>query len=163
MRLVLAFLLLAATYALTLASADPVDLATAALVAAAVMAALRRFLFTQPALPAGDVLGRIARFPLFAAAVAVEIVRGTWQVTLVVLGIRQLARPGIVAVPVAERSDTGIAVTAMAITLSPGEVFVDLDRERDVMLLHVIDAGDPDEVRRRHARFYDRFQRGVFP
>jgi hypothetical protein len=31
------------------------------------------------------------------------------------------------------------------------------------MLLHVIDASDPDEVRRRHQVFYDRFQRKVFP
>jgi multicomponent Na+:H+ antiporter subunit E len=31
------------------------------------------------------------------------------------------------------------------------------------MLLHVLDAADPDAVRRHHAAFYERHQRSVFP
>jgi multisubunit Na+/H+ antiporter MnhE subunit len=56
-----------------------------------------------------------------------------------------------------------LAATALALTLSPGEVLVDIDRSRGVMLVHVIDAHDPDAVRARHDHFYRRYQRGVFP
>jgi multisubunit Na+/H+ antiporter MnhE subunit len=31
------------------------------------------------------------------------------------------------------------------------------------MLVHVLDASDPDAVRRHHDRFYERYQRMVFP
>jgi multisubunit Na+/H+ antiporter MnhE subunit len=48
-------------------------------------------------------------------------------------------------------------------TLSPGSVLVDIDWQRRDMLLHVIDASDPDAVRADLERFYDRYQRRVFP
>jgi multicomponent K+:H+ antiporter subunit E/multicomponent Na+:H+ antiporter subunit E len=46
---------------------------------------------------------------------------------------------------------------------SPGEFLVDVDWIERVMLIHVLDASDPEEVRRDHQRFYVRFQRAVFP
>jgi len=163
MRVALAFLLLVGVYALTLASADPLDLLAGAVVAAALLAALRRFLFRGRPLAWASVLRRIASFPAFAVAVAWEVARGTWLVALVVAGRRPLARPGIVCVPIGERTRGGVAATALAVTLSPGEVFVDVDWERRVMLFHVLDAADPDAVRRHHAAFYERRQRAVFP
>jgi multicomponent Na+:H+ antiporter subunit E len=77
--------------------------------------------------------------------------------------VRPLRRPGVVAIPIGARSPTGVAATALAVTLSPGEVFVDLDAEGEHMLVHVLDAGDPEATRRRYARFYERYQRQVFP
>ena len=67
------------------------------------------------------------------------------------------------AIPVGDRTQTGVAVSALVATLSPGEVLVDVDRERGAMLIHVIDAGDPEATRRRHEDFYQRYQRRVFP
>ena len=163
MRMALAFLLLVAVYALTLASAHPLDLLAGGVLAAALLVGLRRFLFSG-ARPAGaSIARRILSFPRFGLAVATEVARGTWLVALFVSGRRPLARPGIVAIPVGERTRGGVAATALAVTLSPGEVFVDVDWERGVMLLHVLDASDPDAVRRHHAAFYDRHQRAVFP
>jgi multisubunit Na+/H+ antiporter MnhE subunit len=109
-------------------------------------------------------LGRLAvRFPVLCLAVLHEITVGTWQMALVVTGLRPLREPGIVAIPVGDRSTAGVAASALLATLSPGEVFVDVDHERQVMLLQVIDASDPDAVRERHDAFYRRYQRGVFP
>lgn len=159
----LTFLLLVAVYALTLASADPLDLAAGSVLAGSLMIALRRFLFSGERHTDPSLVMRIASFPRFALAVAVEVARGTWLVTLVVAGRKPLARPGIVSIPVGERTRGGVAASALAITLSPGEVLVDVDWERGVMLLHVLDAGDPAAVRRHHADFYDRHQRAVFP
>ena len=163
MKVGLAFLLLVAVYALTLASAHPLDLLAGAVLAAALLIALRRFLFAGEPPAAPGLVKRIVSFPGFALAVAWEVARGTWLVALVVTGRRPLARPGIICVPVGQRTRAGVAATALAVTLSPGEVFVDVDWERDVMLLHLLDASDPDAVRRHHAHFYDRHQRSVFP
>ena len=163
MRVVLAFLLLVGIYALTLASVHPLDLLAGGVLAGALLAALRRFLFNVEPAASPSIVRRLLRFPRLAVAVAGEVVRGTWLVTLVLAGRRPLSRPGIVSVPVGERTGTGVAATALAVTLSPGEVFVDVDWERGVMLLHVLDASDPDAVRRHHAAFYDRHQRAVFP
>lgn len=162
-RSLAALLTLTVVYLLTLASADPLDALTGLVVAGAVLVATRRLTRVHTA-PAGLALGgRVLRFTPFALAVAREIAVGTWRVALVVLGVRKLRRPGIVAVPVGDRSPTGVVATALTVTLSPGEVFVDLDSERGVMLFHVLDASDPEAVRDRFEHLYQRYQRGVFP
>jgi multicomponent Na+:H+ antiporter subunit E len=162
-RLAAAAVLLAATYLLALASVDPVDVATALVVGVALLVGFRRFLFVERPQGGPSLLTRMLAFPLFAAAVIVDITRGTWEVALIVLHVRPLRSPGIVAIPFGGRTPLGAAVTALVATISPGEVLVDLDRERRVMFLHVINASDPDGVRRKHEAFYERFQRRVFP
>ena len=150
-------------YALTLASADPVDLATGALLGALLVALLAPRLRPAPDGAGVSAAQRIVWFgPLVGAALA-DVLQGTWAVALRVLHLRPLSRPGVVRVPIGERSPRGIAVSALVTTLSPGSVLVDVDFERGDLLLHVIDASDPDGVRDRLQRFYDRYQRRVFP
>jgi multicomponent Na+:H+ antiporter subunit E len=164
-------LLLAGVYLLALASLDPLDVATAIVLGTVVLVTLHRILLTKEPVGAArpvevestGLFERIVRFPLFAAMVVWEITVGTWRVALVVAGVRELQRPGIVQIPIGERTPTGVATTALAITLSPGELLVDIDSERQVMLVHVIDARNPDAVRDHYARFYERYQRKVFP
>jgi multisubunit Na+/H+ antiporter MnhE subunit len=105
----------------------------------------------------------VVAFVPFAVAVARDVAVGTWEVALVTLHLRPLHNPGIVAIPIGERSPVGISVTALVMTLSPGEFLVDVDWEREVMLMHVIDATDPEAVRRTHEEFYSRYQKKVFP
>lgn len=162
-RVALSLVLVAATYVLMLASADPVDLATGAVVAGVLLVGFRRFLFASRPSPGPALARRALAFPAFAAAVVHDVTRGTWDVALIVLHLRPLREPGIVAVPFGDRTPAGVTVSALVATLSPGEFLVDIDHERRAMLLHVIDASDPDEVRERHERFYRRFQRKVFP
>lgn len=161
MSRVMAVVALVGVYALTLASFHPLDLALGVLLAAGVL------LWGRRAIPLGRgesrPLRRLVCLPQFLAAVFATVVGGTWHVALVVLGIRPVERAGIVAVPIGERTHSGVAASALALTLSPGEVLLDVDWERGVMLIHSIDAGDPDAVRERHERFYRRRQRKVFP
>jgi multicomponent Na+:H+ antiporter subunit E len=159
----LAVVLLAAAYLLTLASIDPLDIAMAVVASTAVLFGLRSFLLTDPPVRGRELIRRGLRLPAFTLAVLREIVVGTWQVSLIVAGLKPLARPGIVEIPIGDRTPNGVAVTALAITLSPGELLVDVDWSRGVMLIHVIDAHDPDGVRGRYEEIYERFQRGVFP
>lgn len=154
---------LSAVYAMALASADPVDLLTGALLGALLIAWLERRLPATFDAPVPPVVDQVLWFPVFAGAVLVDIVVGTWDVALRVLHLRRLERPGIVRVPIGGRSDRGVAASALATTLSPGSVLVDVDWVRRDLVIHVIDAADPDGVRRRHQRFYDRYQRRVFP
>jgi multicomponent Na+:H+ antiporter subunit E len=163
MSRVVAIVMLAAAYLLTLASLDPVDIAIAIAVSAAILYGLRAFLLADPPVPAAEVARRALHLPAFTLVVLKEIVVGTWQVALVVVGLRPLARPGIVQIPIGERTSNGVAVTTLAITLSPGELLVDVDWSRGVMLVHVIDASDPDGIRDRYQHIYERFQREVFP
>jgi multicomponent K+:H+ antiporter subunit E/multicomponent Na+:H+ antiporter subunit E len=100
---------------------------------------------------------------VFTAAVLADVAGGTWDVSLRVMHVRPVRRPGFIRVPLGPRSDRGAAVSALVTTLSPGTVLVDIDWERRDLLLHVIDASDPDALRARHQRFYDRYQRRVFP
>lgn len=158
-----AVMLLTAVYLLMLDSVHPWDVAAGVCIAIVVVMLLGRFLFQAPGMSLARLAGRIARFPRFTWAVVLEIVAGTWQVALVVLRLRPLERPGIVAVPIGARTPTGVAVSALAITLSPGELLVDIDSERDVMLIHVLDASDPDGLRAKYDEFYERYQRQVFP
>ncbi|HEV2771263.1 MAG TPA: Na+/H+ antiporter subunit E [Thermoleophilaceae bacterium] len=163
MRYVLTLAGLTAVYALTLASLHPLDLATGLLVSAALLAVGRRFVFAAQPEPAREVLRRIAALPRFFAGVVAEVASGTLEVALVVLGRRPLDCPGIVAIPIEERTPIGVAVAALAFTLSPGDVLIDVDEEEQVMLIHVLDASDPEAVRARHRSFYERWQRRAFP
>ena len=160
-RYALATVLLTATYALVLGSFAPPDLLLGAALSAALLFFCRDFVFGGR--ETGGLAGRILAFVPFVAVALWDILRGTWTVSLVTLHVRELTTSGVVAVPVGERTDAGIAVSALVSTLSPGTFLVDVDRERGVMLIHTIDASDPESVRQDHQRFYERYQRKVFP
>ena len=168
-RYVAAVVVLTLVYALALASFHPWDLLFGAGLSAALLFASRRFVFgadgTAPR-PAGRGLslpGRMVAFVPFAAVVFRNILVGNWEVTLVTLRLRPLVRPGIVAVPVGDRTPTGVAVWAVVTGLPPGSFFVDVDRERGVVLIHVLDARDPEAFREQQEDFYRRYQSKVFP
>ena len=162
-------MVLTLVYALALASFHPWDLLFGAGLSTALLFASRRFVFdadgTAPR-PAGrrlTLLGRVVAFMPFAAVVFRNILAGNVEVTLVTLHLRPLVRPGIVAVPIGARTPTGVAVWAVVTGLPPGSYFVDVDRERGVVLIHVLDARDPEAYREEQEDFYRRYQSKVFP
>lgn len=155
--------LVALVYLLALASIDPLDVLFGVLLGAGLVWGLGGFLFGEGGAPARELPRRAIRFVPFALAVLWDITKGTWDVALVVIHLRPLEQPGIVALPLGSRSRAGVFVTALVATLSPGEFLVDIDWEREVMFLHVLDARDPDAVRAHHEHFYRRWQEPVFP
>lgn len=162
-RTVLIVLVFAGVYLLTLASAHPLDAVFGVLLGAALLWALRRFLLPSGSGSIPGLVGRFLRAPLFAAVIVREITVGTWDVVLVMIGLRRIEIPGIVAFPIGERTELGVVVTTITATLSPGEFLVDVDWEKGVYYLHVLDARDPDASRAHHAYLYERFQKAVFP
>jgi multisubunit Na+/H+ antiporter MnhE subunit len=55
------------------------------------------------------------------------------------------------------------AAWGVRVNLTPGTVVVEIDERGGHMLLHVIDARDPDAVRAEQMGTYQRLQRRVFP
>lgn len=159
---VLTIVLLTLVYALVLGSFALPDLAMGLVISGVLVLGTRRLTFREkPSSP--NLLRRFLYFWPFLVAEVWNIVTGTWTVALITLHIRPLASPGIVAVPIGERTPAGVAISALATTLSPGTFLVDVDWERGVMLIHAIDASDPDEVRKDHQEFYRKWQSKVFP
>jgi multisubunit Na+/H+ antiporter MnhE subunit len=96
-----------------------------------------------------------------AAETALEMVRGSWRVARFCLG--SAGTPGLVEVPRGGRSDAGVALWGVLTGEAPDEVPVDVDTERDVLIVHLVDASDPEGVRERHRRVHERSQGKVVP
>jgi multicomponent Na+:H+ antiporter subunit E len=163
-RVALGFVLLTFVYAMVLTSFHPLDLLFGAVLSATLLYTFRPFVFENTGGRPDSVsgfLGRFVAFFPFVWAVVLDVVKGTWEVALVTLHLRPLRSPGIVKVPVGERTPTGVAVSALVTTLSPGAFLIEANEE--FMLLHLIDGANPDAAREKHEDFYQRYQRKVFP
>ncbi len=162
-RYIGAVILLTLIYAGTLASADPWDFAFGALLAVGLLALFRQFLHqdlaNSPPLRARRL---IATIPLLWAVLR-EIVIGTWRVARIILAPRPTNLPGMLTLPFGDRSRGGVVISALMISLSPGSSLIVIDWERREMLLHLIHIRDPDHERAELQRFYEQYQRAVFP
>jgi multisubunit Na+/H+ antiporter MnhE subunit len=82
---------------------------------------------------------------------------GSWRVARFCLGWR--AAPGFVEIPRGDRSPIEVALWGVLTGEAPDEVVVDVDEVRGVLIVHLVDAADPDAVRERHRRAHDRLRR----
>ncbi len=165
-RSALLVLLLTIVFCLTLASYDPWDMLIGAILGSIVLVIFHGAVpgiqgKPEDALP--SLPSRILHFIPFAGITVWEILIGSVRVAAIVMGLRKLEHPGIVAVPIGERSKFGVVVTGITTSLAPGSILLDVDWDRNLMLVHVIDATDPDQVRADMQELYDRYQRKVFP
>jgi multisubunit Na+/H+ antiporter MnhE subunit len=160
-RFVLITIALTTVYLLVLTSVHPGDVLVGALLAAAIAAAS---ITGRPAVRGGPpLMQRLAAAPALVLATLAEMVRGNWHVARYVLGGRRLESPGIVAIPMGERSPSGVAAWGYTTAISPDEIVLEADDERGVLLVHLLDARDVPAIRARHERTYQRRQRRVFP
>lgn len=149
------------TYALVLASFAWQDLLFGALLSIGFLAIYRRTLFPG-SLPEGAYVIHILVFaPRFLGMLVWDIIKGTWQVTTFVIGLRKLDHPGILKIPLGNHSRAGTGIVSLFITLSPGSFLVDIDWEERMMLVHVIDASDPDTTRQDVEKYYRLWEYGT--
>ncbi|MCB8981636.1 MAG: Na+/H+ antiporter subunit E [Ardenticatenaceae bacterium] len=80
----------------------------------------------------------------YVALLLVELLVSGVQVARIVLTPSLPIKPGIIAIPSQCESDLGVALSAHAISLTPGELVVEID-DAHVMYTHVLDASDADE------------------
>jgi len=158
-RVLLWFVLLTAVWLMALGQVSVGDLLIGLILSATL---LWMFRVVRSNGPSDDMGRRVLWFGPFAVAALRKIVIATWDVSAIVLD-RRAASPGYVEVVVGVRTTNGIIVTTWLTTLIPGSAMVEIDEERGVMIFHVLDAADPDAFRSSLDRFYERYQRHVFP
>jgi multicomponent Na+:H+ antiporter subunit E len=95
------------------------------------------------------------------AGTAWEMVVGTVRTVRFCLG--RPAAPGFVEIPRGDRSRRAVALWGVLTGEAPDEYPVDVDEERDTLLVHLLDARDPAAVRARHAHVRRRWQGHVVP
>ena len=158
---------LTGVFLLTLASTDPKDAAIGVVLSFLALFTFRSFLKETQDVEYHDrapsLISRVAHFPLFAIVILKDVLVGTWLVLGYSLGWRKIDASGIIQVPIGDCTPTGVSILAIVTTLAPGSALVDIDWAEGQMLVHVIDASDPDAIRHAIRHFYERYQKGVFP
>lgn len=92
-----------------------------------------------------------------------DIIVANVQVALIVLFKSNTSmKPNWVAIPLELRTPEAIAVLAGTITLTPGTVSADLSDEGHALLVHALDAPDPDAVRDDIKHRYERRLKEIF-
>ena len=77
----------------------------------------------------------------FGARFAVDLCVSTWQVAVLVVHPRGTLRQGVVALPVPGASDALLTMIANAISLTPGTLTIDIDRNSSTLYVHALDLG----------------------
>lgn len=81
---------------------------------------------------------------VFALIYVWEVIHSTWKLALIVLRPKPDIRPCFIDVPFDLRGELPRFLFACLISMTPGTMSVGLDCERGVLIVHVLDAPDPD-------------------
>ena len=91
-----------------------------------------------------------------AAWVAVDVVRSNLAVSRILAGNRADRTSGFIHIPLDLRDRFGLAVLAIIITSTPGTLWVEYDRARGRLLMHVLDLVDEatwvETIKQRYER-----------
>ncbi len=97
--------------------------------------------------------GRMIGLALFFAR---ELVASGLRVAYHVVTPAHRMRPGVVAVPLAARTDGEITLLANLISLTPGSLSLDVSSDRSTLYVHVMWMVDPQTTRRSIKDGYER-------
>jgi multisubunit Na+/H+ antiporter MnhE subunit len=149
---------LVAIYLLVLTSTSPGDILIGVLLALPIAVALRP---STPRRPSAPALTRVWAAGGLLGQTAAEMVRGSWHVARFCLGGE--GSPGLVEIPRGDRSRSAVALWGLLTGEAPDEIPVDVDEQRRVLIVHLVEASDPAAVRDRQARTHERWLRRVVP
>jgi multicomponent Na+:H+ antiporter subunit E len=133
-------------YALMLASTAWEDLLTGAVLSAVLLAIFRTVVLPTPLPSTRSTIRVLIATPRYLWMMVRDIIVGTWTVTKVVLGLNRTYHPGIIKIPIGEHSESAVGVAGLCLTLSPGSFLLDVDWDERVMLIHVIDATNWEQI-----------------
>ncbi|WP_405094934.1 Na+/H+ antiporter subunit E [Micromonospora sp. NBC_01412] len=83
---------------------------------------------------------------VLAGRFVTELVSASIHVARVAVQPGYLPRGAIIAVRLRVRTDLNLALTAEAISLVPGTLIIDVDRERGLLYVHVLDVRGPADL-----------------
>lgn len=99
-------------------------------------------------LPPVELSGRFNPFwfAVFVLRVLGEMVVASFQVALLAIGPRERHRGALIKVDLHTRSDFILTGTALAVSIVPGSVVVEVDRANTVLYVHSLSVRSPEEV-----------------
>lgn len=77
-----------------------------------------------------------------------ELIVSSLRVAFDIVTPTHYNRPGVIAVPLAARTDLEITLLANLISLTPGTLSLDLSADRKTLYIHAMFVDDPDTLRR---------------
>ena len=89
-----------------------------------------------------------------------DLIVASVQVAWLALRPRGISSNAVIAAPLATRSDFIMTLVATALSLVPGSIVVEVDREQSILYLHVIDVGTPEGADRFREKVR-RVERGI--
>jgi multisubunit Na+/H+ antiporter MnhE subunit len=122
----------------------------------------RKQVVPRPLPPSGFAFHLVIYAPVLFWYLFIDIMKGTWAVALTTLGIRPLRQPGIVTLPIGQHSPYGVGPVGFFVTLSPGSFLVEVDWDAREMLVHVVDASNPEAVRKDAEKYYRLWEYGNY-
>ncbi len=131
-----AIVLLALAYLALTANLEPSNIIVSLLLATAIILLLRperRPVNLKRTIPAAIAFGR------YLLILVYDLLVSGIQVARIVLDPALPIKPGVVAIPSGCESELGTALSAHAVSLTPGELVVEID-ERGVMYTHCLNA-----------------------
>ena len=96
------------------------------------------------------------------ATVLFDIVVANWQVARRVLGPLDRLHPRFIEVPLDLKDNFVATILGSIVSLTPGTVSVDIDQERGLLLVHALDAEDPQALIRTIKARYEAPLKEVF-
>jgi multicomponent Na+:H+ antiporter subunit E len=90
---------------------------------------------------------KIERVLRFAVFYLWDLIRANLRVAYDVMTPTQRMRPGVLAIPLAAKTDVEITLLANLLTLTPGSVTLDVSSDRRFLYLHAMYIDDVDEYR----------------
>ena len=87
-------------------------------------------------------------FVVFLAQFLGELVAGSFQVAFQAFSRRGITSNSVIAVQLSTRSDFLLTITAIAVSLIPGSLVAEVDREQSILYLHVLNTRDAADVER---------------
>lgn len=126
-------------------SITPLTILTGVIVALAVTRAFY--------LPAVELSGRFNPFwfVVFVARVLGEMAVASFQVALLAIGPRARHRSALIKVDLTTRSDFILTGTALAVSLVPGSIVIEVDRASTVLYVHSLSVRTPADVEKARA------------
>jgi multicomponent Na+:H+ antiporter subunit E len=117
-------------------------------------------------LPPVELSGRVNPLGLvvFIGHFLFDLVRASFQVAWLAVDPRRVPTSSIVAVQLSTKSDLSLTLTALAVSLVPGSLVVEADRQDDILYLHVLDtetAADVEKARTSVLAVEDRIVRAI--
>ncbi|RZS57466.1 multisubunit sodium/proton antiporter MrpE subunit [Microcella putealis] len=90
-------------------------------------------------------------FIMFLAVFFGQLVTASFQVAFQAVFARRIQKNAVITAQLHTRSDFILTSTAIAISLVPGSVVLEIDREHAILYVHVLGADSPEKIDRARA------------